>query len=470
MVKTGVALLSTLVLLVTGYGWANYSEFKAGLSTSDLIKGAEADGATDILLVGADSRTDAHGNPLPDEVLEQLQAGENAANLTDTMILLHIPKGGSGAVAFSFPRDTYTAIPGHGQHKINSAFGRGKAAAAEPMAAQPGANPGDIERRSSDAGRKTMLQTVEQLSGVSIDHYAEVNLLGFHQITKAVGGVPVCLNEPVSDSYSGAEFAAGHQMISGTDALAFVRQRHGLPRGDLDRVVRQQAFLAGLARSMLSAQILAQPAKLSGLIESVQQSLILDRGWDVMAFAERMEALANGAVSFQTIPIEDTDYDSPDGSAVKVDPIEVQREVRGVRDGRPPPAIGSNGGTPEASVEVLNGKGVSGLAQRVSQSLADDGFSVAGVGNTPDRPNSVVRYASGGRAAAEDMAETLGGIPAEPAGDLNGGEVQVVLGADYAGPGVGFGGKPRLQLDGVRPQQGSGQQEAITTSGVPCVN
>ncbi|MFS8582929.1 MAG: LCP family protein, partial [Limnochordales bacterium] len=108
--------------------------------------------------------------------------------------------------------------------------------------------------------------TVEELTGRKIDNYASVNLLGFYEITEAVGGVEVCLKQATSDKDSGADFAAGHQTISGGDALAFVRQRHGLPRGDLDRIVRQQAFMAGLAKKVLSTQTLTDPDKLNDLV------------------------------------------------------------------------------------------------------------------------------------------------------------------------------------------------------------
>ncbi|MEU6132943.1 LCP family protein [Saccharopolyspora sp. NPDC047091] len=332
--RVGAALLSAAVLAATGYGWANYGDLRWALSTSSATEGASADGATDILLVGLDSRTDAQGRPLPDDVLRRLGAGRNPASLTDTLILVHVPEDGSRATAFSIPRDTYATIPGHGEHKINSAYGRGKAAAAASMG---GLDPAERERRSADAGRSLVTDSVQRLTGVQVDHYAEVNLLGFARLTDAVGGVPVCLNRPVRDSYSGAEFAAGHQRIAGADALAFVRQRHGLPRGDLDRMVRQQAFLAGLVRTATSGGVLSQPARLSELIDSARQSIVLDREWDVLTFAQRMQGITAGAVEFSTIPIRDANFATRDGQAVRVDPIEVGRAVQGAADGRPVP-------------------------------------------------------------------------------------------------------------------------------------
>ncbi|WP_243787827.1 LCP family protein [Saccharopolyspora gloriosae] len=332
--KVCVALLSAAVLAVTGYGWANYGDLQWALSTSSATDGATADGSTDILLVGLDSRTDAQGRPLPEHVLRNLKAGQNPASLTDTLILVHVPENGKRATAFSIPRDTFTSIPGHGEHKINSAYGRGKSAAAARFG---GLDEQERERRAADAGRSVVTDAVQRLTGTQIDHYAEVNLLGFARLTEAVGGVPVCLKRPVRDSYSGAEFAAGHQRISGADALAFVRQRHGLPRGDLDRMVRQQAFLAGLVDSATSGGLLSQPSKLADLVDSAKQSIVLDRNWDVLTFVQRVQGIAGGDVEFATIPIRDANYDTSDGQAVRVDPIEVRRIVQGAADGRPVP-------------------------------------------------------------------------------------------------------------------------------------
>lgn len=357
--RVGFALLSAAVLLIAGYGWANYGNVRWALSTSSATAHATADGSTDILLSGLDSRTDAQGRPLPEEVLQQLRAGENEANLTDTLILVHIPQHGGGATAVSLPRDTYTEIPGHGKHKINSAYGRGKEAAAEHLGGI--ADPAERERSSADAGRKLLTETVQQLTGVQVDHFAEVNLLGFAQLTEAIGGVPVCLREDVHDSYSGADFRAGPQLISGPQALSFVRQRHGLPRGDLDRMVRQQVFLAGFAHKAISGGLLAQPSKLGALVEQARRSIVLDREWDVLAFAQRMQGIAAGNVQFSTIPIRDAAYETPDGEAVRVDPTEVRRALAASAHGRAAPAqeVDPTGET-EGAADPSTGSGETG--------------------------------------------------------------------------------------------------------------
>ncbi|EQD82622.1 transcriptional regulator [Saccharopolyspora erythraea D] len=470
LARTATALASGIVLVLTGYAWVSLDRLQGGLSTSDVTAAAE-DGALDILLVGLDGRTDARGNPLPEELLRELRTGETDSSLTDTLVLLHIPVDRSRTVAYSLPRDSYVSIPdGHGKHKINSAYGRAKAAAHAQLRAQGVADPAELERRSSDAGRKLLVRTVEKLTGVGVDHYAEVNLLGFYQLTRAIGGVEVCLNAPVNDPYSGARFPAGRQLISGGDALAFVRQRHGLPRGDLDRVQRQQAFMAGLARSVLSTGTLANPARLNGMFDAVEQSVVLDQGWDVLAFAEQMQGLAGGDITFDTIPVEDPDYDTPDGQAVRVDPRRVSAAIRRADDGLPaepprPPEL------ERSAVEVVNTTRVSGLASRVQEVLDAADIPVRDVDDTGRARTSVVLHGAGGADVARYVAGHLGGLPVRSDSSLRERRIRVLLGDDYRGPGAdGLAPAPLVRLDGERQPTATASEEPINADEIPCVN
>ncbi|MDQ3762084.1 MAG: LCP family protein [Actinomycetota bacterium] len=440
LTKLALAMVSALVLALTGYGWATFQNLHQGLSTTDVIGWAAPDSATDILLVGIDSRTDAHDNPLPRDVLAQLRASNNEGELTDTMILVRIPNDGRHAVAISLPRDLYVELPeGYGKHKLNSAFTRAKSATAERLVAQ-GVDPDTARTESIFAGRKLLLETVKDLTGVGIDHYAEINLLGFSLLTDAVGGVEVCLREPVRDRYSGANFPAGPQLLSGPDALAFVRQRHGLPRGDLDRIERQQAYLASLTNKVLTAGTLANPSRVRQLINATQQSLVLDEGFDVLDFATRMRGLAAGNVVFETVPVLGDGNSESDGAVLNVDPEAVQAFVAQAIKDRPGPGSTNLSPAKESiTVDVLNASNVTGLAKRVSEQLTGQGFVQGAVGNARARATSVVRYPTGGRDAGKAVAETLGGLPVEEDSNLTAGTVQVYLGEDYSGPG-----KPRI--------------------------
>jgi LCP family protein required for cell wall assembly len=446
------ASASAVVLLATGYGWSAYRQLGAGLVTSDVLSPtASPDGATDVLLVGLDSRTDADGNPLPQSLLDALHAGPDTGELdTDTIMLVRIPDDpAEPTTAVSIPRDSYVAIPGLGTHKINSAYARAAGEARTRLASEGVAGPA-LEQQADQAGRRSLIATVEQLTGASIDHYAEVNLAGFAEITQAVGGVPVCLAAPVDDPYSGADLPAGPQNLEGPAALGFVRQRHGLPRGDLDRVVRQQAFLAGLAHEVLSAGTLADPARLSGLITAVSHYVVVDPGWDLLDFAARQRGLTGGALSFRTIPTGSLALRTPsDGVAVQVDPAQVRAFVAGLS--------GAATAAAPVTVDIRNATTRAGLAAGVLDLLGHDGFTPGAVGTVSATTRSAVVSAPATRTAAQHVAALLGDLPVRTDDAVPAGHVRVVLGRTYEGPAA-----PATPQAPPAP--------VITAAGVPCVN
>ncbi|MDT7576638.1 MAG: hypothetical protein QOH17_2971, partial [Pseudonocardiales bacterium] len=172
----------------------------------------------------------------------------------------------------------------------------------------------------------------------------EINLAGFVELTEALGGVPVCLNHPVHDTYSGVDLPAGYQTVNGPVALAFVRQRHGLEGGDLDRIARQQAFIAGLAQRVQSEGTLTNPDTLSRLLAVVTRNVVIDKGWDLQQALAQVGRLAGADLSFRTIPTGRPDLPTPvDGVAVQIDPAAVRTFVDDQFDGTPTPA------TPSAS-------------------------------------------------------------------------------------------------------------------------
>jgi LCP family protein required for cell wall assembly len=341
--RVALGVVSALVLGATGYLWTQLSRLDDGLVTADVIApsarvdnddtpvGEPLKAAQNLLLVGIDARTDTYGNPLPQNVLDTLHAGsgDDGGDTTDTIIVVHIPAGGAAATAISIPRDSYVDIDGgYGKHKINSAYSRGKNAAMSGLRAQ-GLSGAQLEVAANEAGAKTAIRTVEKFTGLTINHYAAINLAGFDALSRAVGGVEVCLKAPVHDTYSGANFPAGPQTLSGPQALAFVRQRHGLLNGDLDRIARQQAFLSGMAKNVLSAGTFTDLSKLNALVSAVQGAVVLDKGWDVLSFAQQLRGMTSGAIGFATIPVQSLSLRTPsDGDAVKVDPAQVQQFVR----------------------------------------------------------------------------------------------------------------------------------------------
>ncbi|QGK71315.1 LytR family transcriptional regulator [Allosaccharopolyspora coralli] len=339
--RTAVAVASLLALAGTAAGWTMLDRFQDSVTSSEVLREipdapSADDAATDILLVGNDSRTDAQGNPLPLSVLKELRTESTNGLNTDTLILVRVPHNGSAPTAVSVPRDTLVQVPDSRPEKANAVYGLAKRTAADGLRADGITDSSRVERESALAGQRTLVRSVQQLTGVRIDHYAEVNLLGFYEVTEAIGGVDVCLNQATSDKDSGADFAAGEQTIAGGDALSFVRQRHGLPRGDLDRIVRQQVFMAALANKVLSTGTLTDPAKLEGLMAAARKSVVLDQEWDIVGFAQQMQGLASGGVHFVTLPVADVGARDDRGqSIVTVDPNEARRFVDGLASGPP---------------------------------------------------------------------------------------------------------------------------------------
>ena len=437
-----VALVSAAVVAAIGFGWYTYRTAAGNVVRDDVITAAPDVPSTrelprteqTILLVGIDSRTDAQGNPLSEEQLAALNAGKaDGVENTDTIILIHIPVEGGKATGISIPRDSYVAIPGYGTHKINSAYARKKNDAQATLREEGVTDERELAVRSNQEGARSLIATVQQLTGVTVDHYAEVNLLGFYDITNAIGGIDVCLNAPVQDRDSGANFPAGPQTLSGAPALAFVRQRKGLPRGDLDRVARQQVFLAGMARKAFSGDLLAPGSDtMDKLQQAVAKSVVLDEGWNIVEFATRVVDFTGGNLTFQTIPVGTLNLPTPsDGKAVEVDPDDVKDFVRGVIPDDTTSA--PEAPTPASiTVNVRNAAGATGLAKDVAATLTDGGFTLGLVDNATQRATTVVRHAPGERAGGDLVAQTLS-VPAQVEEDANQqpGQVTVLLGLDY---------------------------------------
>jgi LCP family protein required for cell wall assembly len=223
----------------------------------------------------------------------------------DTLMVVHIPAAHDRVSVLSVPRDAMVDIPGHGVNRANSAYAVGGAA--------------------------LTASTVSTLTGLHIDHTVEVHMPAIVALTDKIGGVPVCLRAASRDLFAQADFPAGQQTISGPSALAFVRQRHGLPDGDLDRILRQQAFL----RAVLDKA--GDPAVRDALLTAV----VPDKGWDVAGFAAQVKDLAGKPVITETVPAA-SEVDRTGG--LRVDPAALRELVANLDT---PNGPGSGGSAPQ---------------------------------------------------------------------------------------------------------------------------
>ncbi len=231
--------------------------------------------AQNFLLVGSDVRAPG--------ATTGTAADSSGGGRSDTLMLVHVAADQKSAHVISIPRDSWVIIPGRGKNKINAAYAFG--------------------------GPSLLVQTVEALTKVRIDHYLAIDFAGFAAMTDALGGVDI--NVPVAsyDSINRKRWKAGLQRMDGKTALLFVRQRYGLPGGDFDRIQHQHLFLQALMHKATSGAQLRNPARLTRLLDAVTKSLSVDDGLSgngLRALALSMRDLRGPDVKFLTVPVEGT--------------------------------------------------------------------------------------------------------------------------------------------------------------------
>ena len=478
---------ASLVLAISGFSYFVVKDVSS-IGGSHAIVSGPSIGAQNILLMGLESRTDWNGNILPDDVLKALHACNRqeiqdgcGGNATNTLILIHIPAGGQKAVGFSIPRDDWVTYPtsydGQSQGKVDQAYGFGMAAAENAARAQsPQISQDQLAFDGNEAGRAATVATVEALTGVHIDHFAELNLDGFYELAKVLGGVEVCLNHPVPyDPYSGFSAArAGYQHLNAKMALAFVRQRHGLTNGDLDRTKRQQAVIDAVTKQLRSNGVLGDLTKMNALLSVARQYLITDSGWDLLEFISQMHGLSLGNITFRTLPIQG--YFTVDGQdANQVDPSYLQQLVQETFN--PPPASSSEP-TPtvtvnpsQVTVDVYNGGTTPGLAAAVSAALVKDGYRAGKIGNAGSPLTTTqVLYGSGTSASASKIA-SLFNVTATASSAVPAGHVKVVLGASATLQQATATPSPSSPSSGATIPTTGPQGGAVSAqNGIPCVD
>ncbi|MFD0685809.1 LCP family protein [Actinomadura fibrosa] len=277
-----------LALIVAGLGgliWQRQSAYNGNI---DRIKGAlpgddakrpgpNVTGTENWLLVGSDSRAETGTTGDGEAVWKPGQ------QRTDTIMLLHLPADRSKAYVISFPRDSWVEVPGYGNQKINAAFSYG--------------------------GPKLLIETVEGLTGIRVDHYGAIDFAGFKSMTDALGGVTVTIKQSVYDPARKVRWEAGRQKLDGEKALLFVRQRYNLPNGDFDRIRRQQAFLGALAQQAAAGGTLSNPLKLDRFLSAFTKSISVDESVSagkLRSLALSMRHLRASDVTFLTAPYKGT--------------------------------------------------------------------------------------------------------------------------------------------------------------------
>jgi LCP family protein required for cell wall assembly len=440
-----MTVVSAAAVLMTGAGYYVAHGALSGITVSDALSPEDPRSSGDnmnILLIGLDSRKDQDGNDLPWSILKHLHAGDSddGGYNTNTLILVHVGAD-QKVVAFSIPRDDWVAfngVPGYNHIKIKEAYGLTKQYVAQKIANQGVSSQKELETRGREAGRAATLRAVRSLTGVPIDYFAEINLAGFYDLAQTLGGVEVCLNHDVYDSYSGADFPAGRQRLDASQALAFVRQRHELENGDLDRTHRQQAFISSVMQELQATGTFTNLDKLKSLMAVARKDVVLSSGWDE-DLIQRLGSLASGGnVEFRTLPV--VRYDNIDGQDVNiVDPAAIKAEVAAAI-GAPPtttPATTAAKPSPSTVVDVINSGSMSGLASEVSHTLKKHGYTA---GQVRDRDSgeptaTTIEYGAGAETDAHSVADLLGlDAPKQPNPGVQPGHIRVTLDTNFSMP------------------------------------
>jgi LCP family protein required for cell wall assembly len=297
---------------ISAISWAGLGRITAAIPKVDAFNGLDnrpkkESSAVNYLVVGSDTR-----EGLTRAEIKRLRVGGTevaAGKRSDTMLLIHISKKRDKAAIISIPRDTYSLIPEHtnsqgkvipaSHSKLNSAFNWG--------------------------GAPLLIDTFEQMSGLRIDHYIEVNFVGFVRMVDALGGVEICTKKDIDDPKSHLVLPAGRHILDGVDSLKYVRTRQFDGLGDLGRMKRQQEFAGAMLRKATSAGVLLNPVTMLDFINSALDSVVTDQGLsqgDLLTLGKQLRNLSASNVRTLTIPLKYYNY-SKNGisGAVLWDPV-----------------------------------------------------------------------------------------------------------------------------------------------------
>ena len=304
--------ISIAVLAISAVSALAFGTVTASINKIDVFSGIEKrpekkSTAMNYLLVGSDTR-----EGLSKAELKALRVGSvatAAGKRSDTMLLVHISKARDKAVMISIPRDTFALIPEHTSKtgklipavysKINSSFNWG--------------------------GAPLLIQTIEEMTELKIDHYIEINFAGFARIVDSIGGVEICTKKNINDPKSHLVLEAGVHTLNGIESLKYVRTREFDGMGDIGRMQRQQAFMSAVLRKATSAGVLLNPVTMASFINSALSAVTTDselKNSDLIALAKQMKSLSTSSVRTLTVPLSDLNYYSNGvTSAVLWDPV-----------------------------------------------------------------------------------------------------------------------------------------------------
>lgn len=449
--------LSVLVLGAGGIGHAVVTSLDTGIDRVDPFKDMknrpQAGHGMNVLVVGTDGR-----DRITEEERKAYRLGGEPCHCTDTVMLVHISEDRERASVVSLPRDSYAEMPEH----VDTTTGK-----------RHQAHPVKLNAAYAEGGPGLTVRTVENMTGVKIDHYLEVDFTSFMRTVDAVGGVSICTARPMKDTYTGLDLPAGTHELTGGQALQYVRSRHVDGAADIGRMQRQQRFLAALIHRMTSGGVLLNPVKFRQVATTMLSSVRADRDFgtdQLLGLAKAMRGFTPASSEFVSVPIGDMSFPVKGvGTTVKWDAAEAQKLFQSLREDRPlaahraPAAKGPKTAVvdvapKEVRVQVYNGTRTNGLGRKLDDALRATGFDTTRAPRTaagPERRRTLVEYDPGWDRSAKSLAAALPGAELRAVKGL-GGTLRVTAGRDYKG------------VTAVRVEETPGPFEAVTGDRVGC--
>jgi LCP family protein required for cell wall assembly len=389
-----------------------------------------------ILIYGDDSRAG-----LTKHQQYILRTGDDQTDNTDTIMIVHISPGRHQITVMSIPRDTM--VPVYACPKGPGYTGQLASPTSEVQ----------INSLLQIGGPTCLWKTVEQSTGIRIDHFIGIGMLGFVKVVNDLGGVNVCVPFRVNDQVSGLNLDAGEQHINGIQALAFWRTREDLGDGsDLQRIQRDQFMSAQVVKGVLSSGLLSNPIKLVSVVTDAAASMTTDSGMtssDLVQIAESFHNLSSNNVQFVTVPSapwtqnpDRVQFEQPQAGKVFA-AIAHDMTVPKTSATPSPSASPSTGGAQvlttspsRVKVEVLNGSGQPTITSEAAAGLTKRGFDVTGTGDAPSYAytKSVIEYSSAADLAqVNTLKQELSNVTDLQDAGLTPGTVELILGSDFTG-------------------------------------
>lgn len=422
-----ISLLALVILAVSGLGFLVAASATSNLNHTQAFDAQSNsfpnDGGLNILLVGSDNR-----EGMTRAERKKYKVGlDDYGRQTDTIMIAHIADNGTVGMV-SIPRDSLVTIPAYttdgtshseSKNKINAAYALG--------------------------GAPLLVNTVEQNTGVHIDHYAEINFMGFVSMVDALGGVPICVKKPIKDSKAGLNLPAGTTELDGKQALAFVRARYFDPTADIGRMQRQQTFLGAMFKKATSPSVVLNPVKTYSFLNNLTGAVTVDENMgrqEVFGLISQIGALSPSSITFKSLPVGDA-FDEPGvGSVVTWKEPETQDIFDLLKTGQPLAKSAGKSSAPTVEVapaairvSVYNGSSTPGLGTKLQAALAEEGFVTVGTpsnsATTTDGP-VIIQYDPAYDTSLKTLQAALPGAEVQEVAGL-GKTFKVIAGPDFKG-------------------------------------